>query len=138
VAEQGAVVPWELTRLEKRGELEPDEAVSEAEEAWTRFGRSRGRVGALVLTDRRLIFVTTGVITRRTRLVSIPLGTIEAVEVVDSPRWGEDRGAIAVDTVDEEETRRVEFERIAGGGARAAEIADAIRRRQQAVPDASA
>jgi Bacterial PH domain len=138
VAEQGAVVPWELTRLEKRGELEPDEAVSEAEEAWTRFGRGRGRVGALVLTDRRLIFVTTGVITRRTRLVSIPLATIEAVEVVESSRWGEDRGAIALDASGDEGTRRVEFERIAGGGARAAEIADAIRRKQQTAPDASA
>jgi hypothetical protein len=138
VAEQGAVVPWELTRLEKRGELEPDEAVSDAEEAWTRFGRSRGRVGALVLTDRRLIFVTTGVITRRTRLVSFPLETIEAVEVVESPRWGEDRGAIAVEAAADEGPRRVEFERIAGGGARAAEIADAIRRQQQSAPEASA
>jgi hypothetical protein len=133
----GHVVPWELARLEKRGALRPDETVREAVEAWTRLSRSRGRVGALVLTDARLIFVTTGVVTRRTRLVSIPLETIEAVEVVQSPRWGDDRGAIAV-AVAGDEPRRVEFERIAGGEARAAEIAAAIRRQQELVSKASA
>ena len=134
---QGPVVPWELKRLEQRGELESGEAVSESAEVWTRLSRGRGRIGALVLTDRRLVFVTTGVITRRTRLISIPLETIEGVEVAESPRWGEDRGAIAVDTTGEDGPRRVEFERIAGGEARAAELAESIRRQRERVSEAS-
>jgi hypothetical protein len=126
---QGPVVPWEVARLEQKGKLEPGEVVREAEEVWTRFSTARGRVGALVLTDQRLIFVTTGVITRRVRLVSIPLETIESVDVIESQRWGEDRGAIAVGTSGEE-PQRVEFERIAGGRERATALADAIRRQQ--------
>jgi Bacterial PH domain len=133
---QGPVVPWELKRLEQRGELEPGEAVSEAEEVWTRLSRGRGRIGALVLTDRRLIFVTTGVITRRTRLIPIPLETIEGVEVAESTRWGEDRGAIAVDTTGEDGPHRVEFQRIAGGEARAAELVESIRRQLAGSPSA--
>ena len=135
-ADKGHAVPWELARLEKRGELAPGETALESEEVWTRLSRARGRIGALVLTDRRLIYVTTGVVTRRTRLVSIPLETIEAVEVVDSPRWGDERGAIAVDVAGDE-PRRIEFERIAGGRERASELVDAIRGRQQAAPGMS-
>jgi hypothetical protein len=131
MSEQGPVVPWELARLEKRRELREGEVVREAQEAWTRFSRSRGRVGALVLTNARLLFVSTGVITRRIRFFEIPLEAIEAVEVVDSPRWGEERGALAVDTTGGEEPRRLEFERIAGGRERAAQLAEAIRREQQ-------
>jgi hypothetical protein len=131
MSEQGPVVPWELARLEKRGELRDGEVVREAQEAWTRFSRGRGRVGALVLTDARLLFVTTGVITRRVRFVEIPLDDIESVEVIDSPRWGEDRGALAVDAAGGDEPRRIEFERIAGGRERAAQLAEAIRRERQ-------
>jgi hypothetical protein len=129
----GPVVEWELERLEKRGELESGETVAEAVEAWTLMSPRRGRIGALVLTDRRLLFVTTkGAIFKRTRLLSYPLETIESVEVVASPRWGEDRGALAV-TVSgaENEPQRVEFERILGGRDRASELAAAIGRSTQ-------
>jgi Bacterial PH domain len=135
-AEVGPIVPWELARLEKKGRLEDGENVRDAEEAWTRFSRGRGRVGALVVTDRRLIFVSTGVITRRTRLVSIPLDTVESVEVVESARWGEDRGAIAVDTAGED-AQRHEFERISGGRDRAAELVDAIGEAKQLLTNRS-
>jgi len=89
LAEIDPVVAWELGRVAKLNVLADGEILCEVEDALV--GDS---LGALLVTDLRVLFATTGVFRRRTRLVSIPLETVHEAEALDTAnvfkrgKWG--------------------------------------------------
>jgi hypothetical protein len=90
--------------------------------------------GALVLTDLRLLAVSTSLLRRRMRLVSIPLERVEHVEagatkMVAGP-WRK-HGSLTIRWRDVSGTdRTLELDRITGGRERAKEIAASIIRQR--------
>lgn len=120
-------IQWELGRFAQLDLLREGEVLCEVEKVWRRRGWGRGLLGALLLTDLRLIFISTNVIVRRPRVELWELPMIENVEVFDSPRWGE-RGAIRVTFDRDEDGKPVELEQIDGGTNRATELVASIER----------
>jgi hypothetical protein len=124
------IVRWEMAHLANLDLLEEGEIVCEFEEAWRVTGWGRGHLGALVVTDLRVLFLNTTKILQRTRVVSFPLLTIETAEPFDS-LWKE-LGAFALVVAHDSggDTTRVKFERIPGGPDRAKEIVSTIERQR--------
>jgi hypothetical protein len=91
-------------------------------------GRS---VGALIVTDRRVMFVHTPFLRRRTKVMSFDLvGVTEA----DAPpvSFMKDRGSVIITMAEAAEaSSSVEFKQIDGGEQRAAEIAGSIIRERE-------
>ena len=114
--------------MAKRDVLRDGEILCEVERAFRRRGWGRGRNGALILTDLRLVFISTTVMFRRSRVELWELPEIENVEVFDS-KIRPDDGAIRV-VFGAAEPRRepVDFENIDGGTERATELAVWIER----------
>jgi len=123
-AELDPMVTWELRWLAARDVLHADEILCEVEEAWRRVGWGRGRTGVLVLTDLRLLFISTTLITRRSRLDVFPLEQVASVDVVQGEIWPKE-GALVV-ALAESGTEPVRFEAIPGSSARAEELARSI------------
>ena len=122
------VVDWELEHVAGLGLLESGEVICEAQEAWKKTGWGRGRLGAIVVTDLRILFVSTTGFRRRSRIDAFPLTDIVAVETADS-MW-DDRGAIRVHVDVGGHRTSVMFERIPGGRARAEEVVRSIERQR--------
>lgn len=120
------VTEWEAQRLAELDVLDDGEVVCDVEEAWSRTGWGRGSLGAIVLTDRRLLFSTTSAFRRRTRIDAIALKTIDAIEVIES-MWA-DRGAFRVSHTDRGARKSMEFVRIPGGADRAVQLVRATER----------
>lgn len=120
------VLRWELSHLAKLDLLDENEVVCELEDVM--MGDS---LGALVVTDLKVMFVKTGLIRRRTRVVSLPLVQIETVEAADTQnvfkrsQWA----ALAVSTRGPHRREEFVFDAI-GSRERAEEIARTIQRQR--------
>lgn len=123
------VTSWELDALARKGVLEGNEVVCDMEEAWKRTGWGRGCLGALIVTDRRVLFSSTRAFRKRTRLDAAELGCVREVEVVPS-KWGERRGAIRIGIVERERIKTLLFERLPGGPSRAQELVKTVERQR--------
>lgn len=122
------IVEWELMNSPP---LVVGEIACDVQAVWRRQGWGRGRIGALFMTDRRVLFCRTGAIGRRKHVESFPLSDIELAELFSSPRWARDRGAIVLHLRDGDGQRDIEFEDIDGGSIRAAELVEAINGQQR-------
>ena len=127
LAEIDPVVAWELGRVAKLNVLADGEILCEVEDALV--GDS---LGALLVTDVRVLFATTGVFRRRTRLVSIPLETVHKAEALDTAnvfkrgKWG----LLVLLARGRQGDERHEFDAISSGRARAREIVGTILRQR--------
>lgn len=121
-----AVVERELRRMNEHGLLHAGELLVEIESA--SMGRSPG---ALVVTDRRVLFVSTSLVRRRTTVVAITLTDVESVsDPVPGWGWGMKNGAeVLIQQADAPEPMTVE--RIQGGTERASEIVESILRERE-------
>jgi hypothetical protein len=121
------IVRRELKLMQKRGMIGDREIVCELEAVDMTDGP-----GALVLTDTRLLAVSTTVLRRRMRLVSIPLQRIEQVEAGPTKRvvFRRQYGSLTIRSRDDGAESILELDRITGGSDRAKEIAASIARQR--------
>ena len=126
MADIDLAVARELKQLERLGLLEPGEILSEVELAVL-----GAEPGALIVTDKRVLFVRTTLLRKRTRVVAVPLLEISGAEG-DVGRWlGRELGVLRLAATS---TCRAgtdfSFERIPGGQTRADELATTILRQR--------
>ena len=118
---------WELRRAGEAGVFQPGELLVETELAG--MGRNSG---ALVVTDRRVLFVSTGLFRRlrKMKVTSVDLPDIQHAET--RAVWGMRDTAGLVLTVARGGAPReaIELADVSGGLARATQIAESIFREQ--------
>ena len=112
---------WWLRHAFEADVFDPDELFVEIEAA--AHGSSPG---ALVVTDKRLVFTTTSLLRRRTKVIAVALPDISNVKASQRGEMGE----LTVTATDLPSPRTIEIYRLSGGIARANELADSIRREQ--------
>jgi hypothetical protein len=118
----------ELKRLDALELLEPGEILVELE--LVVLGTDPG---AFIVTDRRVLFVRTTTLGRKTRVVSLPFDGIFDVHS-SSARWlGRNKGVLALSVTTDGSTRIHVFERIGRGRERSDEIAATILRQKESL-----
>lgn len=117
----------ELRQLDKLGLLDNGEILCEFEAAG--IGT---RPGALVVTDRRILFLHTGLVRRQTDVVEIPLHDVTQADASSERVLFKDCGIVEVRTSSSgSQGEKWRFEAIPGGLTRAAEITDTILRQRR-------
>jgi hypothetical protein len=124
-AELSPTIQVELMRLAERNVLGEGEIICELEEVLY-----LDRLGVLVVTDLRVLFVRSGFLRRRTEITSIGLDDVKSVEAIEDPlrlrKWG------MVSIVRRSGyMNRADFGSIRGGHSRAEEITRTILRQRE-------
>lgn len=88
------------------------------------------RAVALVVTDRRVLLLHTGLLRRQTDLTDRPLGLITDARVNNRPRVYKKDGALTIELDGHDGRRLVEIEHIRGGPDRARELVETILRQR--------
>lgn len=117
----------EVRRLDKLGLLSSSEILCEVEAAGVGT-----RPGALIVTDKRVIFLSTTLIRRRTRVISVRLHDVASAE--SSSEWllGRESGVLVLTPTSRgpRADEPLRFDAIPGGQARADELARTILRQR--------
>ena len=116
---------WELRRAAEAGLLQPGELLVEAELASLGWAS-----GALVVTDRRVLFVNTGLFRRRRKVKVTSVDLADVRHAKPSAVWGmTNTGELTLTVANQgTESGSIEFGQIPGGMPRANEIAESILR----------
>jgi hypothetical protein len=129
MADDDTILRWELAHLAKHDVLDDGEIICELQEVSTDAGPA-----AFVITDLRILVVRTSVLRHRTSTFALPLQSINEVQSSESRLsgiLGRNRGSILIGGSDEQGVyRSIILERIAGGRARAEELARTIERQR--------
>lgn len=127
MADLDPLIERELERLQELDLLEEGELLVEHEVAHV-----NGSVGSLFVTDSRVLFVSTTLVRKRTRLLSIPLRDV--VHVEPTPVWGwgmKNAGTLTIKVRSDGATERsIVCRQIPGGVDRAEEVAASIIRQR--------
>lgn len=116
----------ELRRIDKLGLLDEGEVLAEVELA--NLGMDPG---ALVVTDRQVLFLRTTLLRRKTRVVSIPLVEVTTLECASVRTLGREFGVLRLASkTPDQAARALEFDRIPGSESRVQEIARTIARQR--------
>ena len=121
------LVEWELLWVEELNLLEPGELIVELESAIVRWSS-----GALIVTDRRVLFVRTTLFGRRTKVQSFALDEIKEADarpVSIMKDWGGNVTLTA--NVEPGDAKTIVFQQIPGGADRANEIVESILRERE-------
>jgi hypothetical protein len=111
-----------LKRLEKLAVLVENEILVETERA-----SHGGSVGALIVTDRRILYVHRRLIRRRVRILQLRLASVSQVEALPYRDWfGSGYGAINLSYSTANAEGVLSYTHIPGGEERAREIARSI------------
>ncbi len=117
----------ELRRLDELRLLDDGEILCEVEAAGIAT-----RAGAIIVTDQRVLFVSTTLLRKQTRVDSIPLREIRNAEASSRRGLGREHGELTLGLSGSGQAdRTVRFEAIPGGQTRAEEIARTILRQHQ-------
>jgi Bacterial PH domain len=122
----------ELRRVDKLGVLHESEVPVEIE-----LVLSDTNPGALIVTDRRVLFVRTPLF-RKTRMISIPLGRIANVEASEGGFHGKHAGMLTIARESAERHDEIQFQLWSVDQGRAAEIARSIVRERDLAAKRSA
>lgn len=132
MAELDPIVERELQRMHELGLLETGELVVEHETSVLEHA-----VGAVVVTDMRVVFISTTLWRKRTKTRSVSLLDIEGAR--PAAVWGmKDRGELTLTLKVGDGGDNLVFGQIPRGEARAAEIANAILRERERLLDRDA